>query len=150
MSRSILIKAIGGIEKVELKKRMDINLIQKYVGGHIESIADYYLKEEYHNYRFYVDEEGMMKDLPLNVHVNPFLREDRAMPFFGGPLGNCLVLKINRAGNTVKMTESEIKKFFDEKTRYEKEVEEESKDEKYFIVNKKRVRPTLENRKFKK
>jgi hypothetical protein len=137
MSRAVFIKVIGGMEKVELKEKMDYKLIQKYVGGRIESIPNYYLKEEYHEYRFYIDEEGMMKNLPLNIHVNPFLREDRAMPFFGGPLGNCLVLKINNAGNIVKMREFEVKKFFDERNKYENE-----ENEKYTLVKKKRTRPT--------
>ncbi|GAG91478.1 unnamed protein product [marine sediment metagenome] len=105
----LLIKAEGGFEKVYSKEsKFTLEEYQSFVAGHIEQLPEHYLKEEYKNFVFYVNEEGLVKGLKRNKNAEFLLDFKKLDEYFEWIAGDVIILG---GDNFRELTKNQIKKF---------------------------------------
>jgi hypothetical protein len=85
----VLVKKPGGIEKAEIDGTLES--LQSIVGGYIEVVP-------WNGYSLYINEEGLMMDLPRCSFDNMI---------FAGPV---IIGKVNRSGDEIGLQDSECDK----------------------------------------
>ena len=119
----ILVHPIDGIQKVN--SEFSYKDIQKHVDGTFECIPQDAIKKKFREvckdntrqFIYYINEEGMIRNLSDNIFMNPFMNHQFSPFTFGIPQGPCIILKKNNEGKTETMTKDELDLFLSKKRK---------------------------------
>lgn len=87
MKHGICIRTSGKVEDVEIGDYTDM---QKYVDGYIEALP---IDEKKHGVSVYINEEGLIHELPINMPACLWLLRNDKWPAFSSPIhGDVLIM----------------------------------------------------------
>ena len=107
-NKVVVFDAIMGAKVVELDEKDSLKTLQKLVGGYIEHVPTAmwggvhpYLDK----YDVWVNEEGIMQELPISIILNP---DGKGANSAGVLLGNVVVTSSNEEGDTIGVDPADI------------------------------------------